>query len=67
MIYGRTKALSSYKGITKNFDAAIDYPQKNDAAKLPGAEDGPFADERAVGFYREKSKIHKSILLKVLV
>jgi YhcH/YjgK/YiaL family protein len=111
MIYDQTKALLSYKGITKNLDAAIDYLQKNDVAKLPDgkhpvvggdavivqvshyetknlkdakfeahkkyidiqmvaggregcyylplsglAEDGPFADERDVGFYKGENK-----------
>jgi YhcH/YjgK/YiaL family protein len=111
MIYDQRRALSSYKGISKNLDAAIDYLLKNDVGKLPDgkhpvaggdtvvvqvsryqtkdpgtakfeahkkyidiqmvadgregcyylpleglAEDGPFAAERDVGFYRGENK-----------
>ena len=34
MIYDTTKNLSSYKGISKNLDAAIEYLAKNDVSKL---------------------------------
>ena len=34
MIYDTIKNLSSYKGISKNLDAAIDYLTKNDISKL---------------------------------
>lgn len=110
MIYDVIKALASYKGISKNLDAAIDYLLKNDVTKLPDgkhpvvgdavivqvshyetkspgdakfeahkkyidiqmvaggregcyylplaglAEDGPFAADRDVGFYKGEDK-----------
>jgi YhcH/YjgK/YiaL family protein len=34
MIYDQTKNLSSYRGIAKNLDAAIEYLLKNDVTKL---------------------------------
>ena len=34
MIYDTTKNLSSYRGISKNLDAAIEYLAKNDVSKL---------------------------------
>jgi YhcH/YjgK/YiaL family protein len=35
MIYDQTKKIASYKGLSKNLDAAIDYLLKNDITKLP--------------------------------
>jgi YhcH/YjgK/YiaL family protein len=35
MIYDQIKNMASYKGVSKNFDAAIDWFLKNDATKLP--------------------------------